>query len=64
MDMEAKANENAHNSGNSPDLNMDEQSHFALMFANVRKDLGETLVDEDPRVWIVSIKKAAGARLF
>jgi hypothetical protein len=35
------------------------------MFANVRKDLGETLgSDGDYRVWITNIKKAAGPSLF
>ena len=47
------------------DLNLDEMSRFAIMFANVRRDLGQTLTaDGDYRVWIVSIKKAAGPNLF
>ena len=39
LDMEAKTNPQ----GASKDLNLDENSLFAIMFANVRKDLGETL---------------------
>jgi len=47
--------------GRSVDLNLDSHSRIALMFANVRKDLGETLTTEgDFRVWIVSIEKAQG----
>lgn len=35
------------------------------MFANVRKDLGETLTSEgDARVWVVTIKKAAGPNIM
>jgi hypothetical protein len=61
LDMEAKTNPNAA----SKDLNLDEMSLFAIMFANVRKDLGETLgSDGDYRVWITNIKKAAGPSLF
>jgi hypothetical protein len=59
--MEAKTNPQ----GASKDLNLDENSLFAVMFANVRKDLGETLgSDGDFRVWITTIKKAAGPSLF
>lgn len=51
--------------GRSVDLNNEQFSRFALMFANVRKDLGETLTsDGDARVWIVSIKKAAGPNIM
>jgi len=51
--------------GRSVDLNTDQYSRFALMFANVRKDLGETLTsDGDARVWVVTIKKAAGPNLM
>jgi hypothetical protein len=61
LDMEAKTNPQ----GASKDLNLDSNSLFAIMFANVRKDLGETLgSDGDYRVWITSIKKAAGPSLF
>ena len=61
LDMEAKTNPH----GASPDLNHDIYTQFALMFANVRKELGQTLTgDGDPRVWIVSIKKAAGPSIF
>lgn len=61
MDMQAKTNPQ----GRSMDLNLDEMSRFAIMFANVRRDLGQTLTaDGDYRVWIVSIKKAAGPNLF
>jgi hypothetical protein len=61
LDMEAKTNPQ----GASKDLNMDANSLFAIMFANVRKDLGETLgSDGDYRVWITTIKKAAGPPLF
>ena len=61
LDMEAKTNPH----GQSIDLNRDYTTRFALMFANIRKDLGQTLTsDGDPRVWIVSIKKAAGPSLF
>jgi len=61
LDMEAKTNPH----GVSIDLNRDYTTRFALMFANIRKDLGQTLTsDGDPRVWIVSIKKAAGPSLF
>jgi hypothetical protein len=61
LDMEAKTNPQ----GASKDLNLDENSLFAIMFANVRKDLGETLgSDGDYRVWITTIKKAAGPSLF
>jgi hypothetical protein len=61
LDMEAKTNPH----GQSIDLNRDYTSRFALMFANIRKDLGQTLTnDGDPRVWIVSIKKAAGPSIF
>jgi len=59
--MEAKTNPY----GRSVDLNHDNSTRFAIMFANVRKDLGEILTnDGDPRVWIVSIEKAAGPSLF
>ena len=61
LDMEAKTNPQ----GASKDLNLDQISLFAIMFANVRKDLGETLgSDGDYRVWITTIKKAAGPPLF
>lgn len=61
LDMEAKTNPQ----GASKDLNLDSESLFAIMFANIRKDLGETLgSDGDYRVWITSIKKAAGPSLF
>jgi len=61
QDMEAKTNPQ----GASKDLNMDSTSLFAIMFANVRKDLGETLSsDGDFRVWITTIQKAAGPSLF
>jgi hypothetical protein len=61
LDMEAKTNPQ----GASKDLNLDELSLFAIMFANLRKDLGETLgSDGDYRVWITTIKKAAGPSLF
>ncbi len=61
LDMEAKTNPQ----GASKDLNLDQNSLFAIMFANVRKDLGETLgSDGDFRVWITTIKKAAGPSLF
>lgn len=61
LDMEAKTNPQ----GASKDLNLDEMSLFAIMFANLRKDLGETLgSDGDFRVWITTIKKAAGPPLF
>ena len=61
LDMQAKTNPH----GASKDLNLDELSRFAIMFANIRKDLGQTLgSDGDFRVWITSIKKAAGPPLF
>jgi hypothetical protein len=61
LDMEAKTNPQ----GASKDLNLDGHSLFAIMFANVRKDLGETLgSDGDYRVWITTIRKAAGPSLF
>jgi hypothetical protein len=61
LDMEAKTNPH----GRAIDLNHDNTTRFAIMFANIRKDLGQTLTnDGDPRVWIVSIKKAAGPSLF
>lgn len=61
LDMEAKTNPQ----GASKDLNLDANSLFAIMFANVRKDLGETLgSDGDHRVWVTTIKKAAGPSLF
>jgi hypothetical protein len=61
LDMEAKTNPQ----GASKDLNLDGNSLFAIMFANIRKDLGETLgSDGDYRVWITTIKKAAGPSLF
>jgi hypothetical protein len=61
LDMEAKTNPQ----GASKDLNLDQTSLFAIMFANMRKDLGETLgSDGDFRVWITTIKKAAGPSLF
>jgi hypothetical protein len=51
--------------GRSVDLNTDQYSRFALMFANVRKDLGETLTsDGDARVWVVTIQKAAGPNIL
>jgi hypothetical protein len=50
--------------GRSVDLNNEQFSRFALMFANVRKDLGETLTsDGDARFWVVTIKKAAGPNI-
>lgn len=61
LDMEAKTNPQ----GASKDLNLDANSLFAVMFANVRKDLGETLgSDGDFRVWITTIKKASGPTIF
>jgi hypothetical protein len=61
LDMQAKTNPH----GAAKDLNLDELSLFAIMFANIRKDLGETLgSDGDFRVWITSIKKASGPSLF
>lgn len=61
LDMWAKTNPQ----GTGKDLNLDQLSLFAIMFANVRKDLGETLgSDGDFRVWITSIKKAAGPSLM
>ena len=61
LDMQAKTNPH----GASKDLNLDELSLFAIMFANIRKDLGQTLgSDGDFRVWITSIKKASGPPLF
>ncbi|MGD0132422.1 MAG: hypothetical protein ABSE57_10270 [Bryobacteraceae bacterium] len=61
LDMEAKTNPQ----GASKDLNLDQNSLFAIMFANMRKDLGETLgSDGDFRVWITTINKAAGPSLF
>ena len=61
LDMEAKTNPH----GASPDLNHDYSTQFALMFANIRKEMGQTLTaDGDPRVWIVSIKKASGPSIF
>jgi len=61
MDMIARTNPR----GLSIDLNSDGTSRFALMFANVRKDLGESLTNNgDSRVWIVGIKKAAGPSIF
>ena len=61
MDMEAKTNPQ----GRSMDLNLDSRSRFAIMFANVRRDLGQTLTaDGDYRVWIVSIKKASGPSIL
>ncbi len=61
LDMEAKTNPQ----GASKDLNLDANSLFAIMFANLRKDLGETLgSDGDFRVWITTIKKAAGPSVF
>ncbi len=61
LDMEARTNPH----GASVDLNHDISTQFALMFANIRKELGQTLTgDGDPRVWIVSIKKAAGPSIF
>lgn len=61
LDMWAKTTR----SGSGKDLNNDQFSLFAFMFANVRKDLGETLgADGDYRVWVTSIKKAAGPPLF
>lgn len=61
MDMWAKTSPQ----GRSVDLNTDQFSRFALMFANVRKDLGETLTsDGDARVWVVTIKKAAGPNIL
>lgn len=51
--------------GSGKDMNLDQLSVFALMFANVRRDLGETLgSDGDYRVWVTAIKKAAGPALF
>lgn len=61
MDMIARTNPR----GLSIDLNMDGTSRFALMFANIRKDLGESLTNNgDYRVWIVGIKKAGGPSIF
>jgi hypothetical protein len=61
LDMQAKTNPQ----GASKDLNLDQTSLFAIMFANIRKDLGETLgSDGDYRVWITTIKKASGPPLF
>jgi hypothetical protein len=61
MDMIARTNPR----GVSIDLNTGRTSRFALMFANVRKDLGESLTNNgDYRVWIVAIKKAAGPTIF
>ena len=61
LDMWAKTNPQ----GSGKDLNLDQLSLFAIMFANIRKDLGETLgSDGDFRVWITSIKKAAGPSLM
>ena len=61
LDMEAKTNPH----GVSVDLNHDISTQFALMFANIRKEMGQTLTsDGDPRVWIVTIKKASGPSLF
>jgi hypothetical protein len=61
MDMIARTNPR----GLSIDLNSDRISRFALMFANVRKDLGESLTNNgDYRVWVVGIKKAAGPSIF
>jgi hypothetical protein len=61
LDMEAKTNPR----GASKDLNLDQFSLFALMFANIRKDLGETLgSDGDFRVWVTGLKKAAGPPVF
>lgn len=61
MDMWAKTSPQ----GRSVDLNNEQFSRFALMFANVRKDLGETLTsDGDARVWVVTIKKAAGPNIL
>ena len=61
LDMEARTNPH----GASPDLNNDIYTQFALMFAIIRKEMGQTLTsDGDPRVWIVSIKKAAGPSIF
>ncbi len=61
LDMEAKTNPQ----GAAKDLNLDQLSLFAIMFANIRKDLGQTLgSDGDYRVWVTSIKKAAGPSLF
>jgi hypothetical protein len=57
LDLEAKGDAQ----GRSVDLNLDSHTRTSLMFANVRKDLGETLTTEgDFRVWIVSIEKAQG----
>lgn len=54
LDMEAKTNP----LGASKDLNLDQNSLFAIMFANLRKDFGETLAsDGDFRVWITTIKQ-------
>jgi hypothetical protein len=59
--MEAKTNPH----GTSKDLNLDQTSLFAIMFANIRRDLGETLgSDGDFRVWVTSVKKASGPSLF
>jgi hypothetical protein len=61
LDMQAKTNPQ----GAAKDLNLDQLSLFAIMFANIRKDLGQTLgSDGDFRVWVTSIKKAAGPSLF
>jgi hypothetical protein len=51
--------------GRSVGLNNEQFSRFALMFANVRMDLGETLTsDGDARVWVVTITKAAGPNIM
>lgn len=61
MDMEARGSSRHR----AIDLNLDQRTRFAMMFANVRADLGETLTSTgDFRVWVVSIKKAAGPPLF
>jgi hypothetical protein len=44
---------------------MDQNSWFAIMFAFVREDLGETLgSDRDFGVWMTTIERAAGPSLF
>ena len=43
--------------GEFTDLNKEFSSRFALLFANLRAGMGETLSISDFRVWIVAIKK-------
>lgn len=48
----------AQNSSNhgAMELKLDGSSRFAMMFMNLRLAMGQSLADEDRRVWIVSIK--------